>query len=142
MPAAGAFASGTKLAPLTKAFGCAGAVGADPPDDATERGDVGIRDGVGTPVEVTVRGSVSTSGDDNTEPLRTLPLTAFAGVKIADCATGPVPATLGVLNPTFIGICPRPLVFAASTFVRKNYLLDVFRIGYSQLLICQQPIRV
>lgn len=142
MPAAGASASGTKLAPLAKAFGWAGAVGVDPPDDATERGDVGLRGGVGAPFGATVCGSVGTPGANSAEPLRALPLTAFAGVKIGDCATGPAPATLGVLNPTFIGICPRPFVFAASTFVRKNYLLDVFRIGYSQLLICQQPIRV
>ena len=62
MPAAGASASGTKLAPLAKAFGWAGAVGVDPPDDATERGDVGLRGGVGAPFGATVCGSVGTPG--------------------------------------------------------------------------------
>ena len=76
---------------------------------------------------------------DSAAPLEALLL---AGAGVAAGAAGAELWTLGVLNPTFIGVCLGPLFFVSSTFVSKNHFLDVFSIGYAQLFVCQQPIRV
>lgn len=113
--------------PLTNAVVTGAVVGVDPPDKVIVAVRAAVCGGVGPP------------GVDRDVSWVALP---FAASMVAGCATIRAPAPLGVLDPTFIGVCPGPLVFVASTFVGKDHLLDVVRIGHSQFLVCQQPIRV